>query len=181
MSVLAVLGIAQTLGITEWIGDKLSGSDSSAAKVASKVLDFASQITGESDPVKIQKALSTDPTLAAELKQTLVANEHEIDMAPYKDRANARQMYSVHNSQADKIAERVIKYNPLYILLCLIVQSLALYFLHENASLLSLITSVLTMAIKSFFDERKEVTGFYFGSSMGSKNKDINNQFKGSD
>jgi hypothetical protein len=180
MSVLAVLGIAKTLGITDWISNKLSGSDNDAAKVASKVLDFASQATGESNPLKIEKALSNDPKLAAELKATLMANEHEINMAPYKDRQGARGMHNKHPEQADKIADRIMKYNPVYIAICLICQAFALYFMRDNPELLALLTSVLTMATKSFFDERKDVTGFFYGSSMGSKSKDINSQFRGS-
>jgi hypothetical protein len=180
MSVLAVLGIAKTLGITDWISNKLSGSDNDAAKVASKVLDFANQVTGESDPVKIEKALSNDPKLAAELKATLMANEHEINMAPYKDRQNARAMHNQHPEQADEIANRIMKYNLPYILFLLVANCLAMFFLREFSAILAIISNLIGMTLKSLFDERNCVTGFYFGSSMGSKNKDVNNQFKGS-
>jgi hypothetical protein len=181
MSVLAVLGIAKTLGITGWISNKLSGSDNDAAKVASKVLDFASQVTGESDPVKIEKALSNDPKLAAELKATLMANEHEINMAPYKDRKDARAMHNQHPEQADKIADRIMKYNLPYILFLLVANCLAMFFLREYSAILAIISNLIGMTLKSLFDERNCVTGFYFGSSMGSKNKDMNNPLKGSD
>jgi hypothetical protein len=178
MSVLAVLGIAKTLGINDWISNKLSGSDNAAAKVASKVLDFASQVTGESDPVKIEKALSNDPKLAAELKATLMANEQEINMAPYKDRQNARDMHNKHPEQADEIANHIMKYNLPYILFLLVANCLAMFFLREYSAILAIISNLIGMTLKSLFDERNCVTGFYFGSSMGSKNKDT---LKGSD
>ncbi len=181
MSVLAVLGIAQTLGITEWMSDKLSGSDSSAAKVASKVLDFASQVTGETDPKAMEKTLIAQPTLAAELKRTLVANEHEINMAPYQDRKDARAMHNQHPEQADKIADRIMKYNLPYILFLLVANCLAMFFLREYSAILAIVSNLIGMTLKSLFDERNCVTGFYFGSSMGSKNKDMNNSLTGSD
>ena len=180
MSVLAVLGIAKTLGITDWLGEKLSGSDSGAAKVASKVLDFASQVTGETDPVKIEKVLSADPALAAQLKKTLMTNEHELDMAPYKDRQDARAMHNQHPEQADKIADRIMKYNLPYILFLLVANCFAMFFLRDYSAILAIVSNLIGMTLKSLFDERNCVTGFYFGSSMGSKNKDVNNPLKGS-
>jgi hypothetical protein len=180
MSFFAVLGIAKTLGLTDWISNKLSGSDNDAVKIAAKVIDFASQATGESDPVKINNALIADPTLATKLKQTLLDNEHELDMAPYKDRKDARAMHNQHPEQADKIADRIMKYNLPYILFLLVANCLAMFFLREYSAILAIISNLIGMTLKSLFDERNCVTGFYFGSSMGSKNKDMNNPLKGS-
>jgi hypothetical protein len=181
MSVLAVLGIAKTLGITDWVSDKLSSSDNGAAKIAAKVLDFASQATGESDPVKINKALIADPTLAIQLKQTLLDNEHELDMAPYKDRQDARAMHNQHPEQADKIADRIMKYNLPYILFLLVANCLAMFYLRDYSAILAIVSNLIGMTLKSLFDERNCVTGFYFGSSMGSKNKDVNHPLKGNE
>ena len=180
MSIMAVLGIAETLGLTDWVKSKLSNSDSNSAKIAAKVMDFAMSKTGESDPDKIQQKLSTDPTLAAQLKQTLLDNELEIDMAPYKDRQDARVMHNKHPEQADKIADRVMSQNLPYIFILLIVNVLAVYFLKDQGAIIATISNVLGMTIKSLFDERICVTGFYFGSSMGSKNKDDKASEKGS-
>ena len=43
MSIMAVLGIAETLGLTDWVKSKLSNSDSNSAKIAAKVIDFATK------------------------------------------------------------------------------------------------------------------------------------------
>ncbi|PCI62032.1 MAG: hypothetical protein COB35_04955 [Gammaproteobacteria bacterium] len=174
MSVLAVYSIAKTLGLTDWLADKLAGSDSTAAKLASKVMHFAASKTGETDPEKIQAKLAADPALAAALKQTLIDNAHQLDLAPYKDRASARTMYSVHNDQADKIAERIIKYNLFYVLFLVLVQCLLIHFLKDEAAVLAAASATIGAVIKGLLDERKDVTGFYFGSSMGSKQKDAN-------
>jgi len=178
MSIIAALGIAQAVGLTDWVKGKLERSDSSAAKVASKVLDFAASKTGESDPKKIEAALSSNPELAAQLKQTLMANEHELDMAPYLDRQDARAMHNKHPEQADKIADGIMKYNLPYIFVLLVANVLAMFFLKDYSAILAIVSNLLGMTIKSLFDERNCVTGFYFGSSMGSKNKDVN-QVKG--
>jgi hypothetical protein len=172
MSITAALTIAKATGLDDWVLDKLGLADSGAAKLAGKILDYATDATGNSSPTKALERLSNNPVALQAFKDKVLANEHELKKLSFADKQNARQMYQVHHNQADVIADRIMKYNPLYIGICLAIQACALYFLQGNASLLSLITSILTMAIKSFFDERKEVNGFFFGSSMGSKQKD---------
>lgn len=179
MSIIAALGIAKAVGLTDWITNKLSTSDNDAAKIAAKVIDFASDVTGQKGNKAIEQQLSTNPELAAQLKQTLLNNEHEIDMAPYKDRQDARAMHNKHPQQADKIADRIMKYNLPYIFILLIANVLAMFYLKEFSAILAIVSNLLGMTIKSLFDERNCVTGFYFGSSMGSKNKDLNHQLKG--
>jgi hypothetical protein len=179
MSIIAALGIAKAVGLTDWVTNKLSGSDNNAAKIAAKVIHFASDATGQTDQATIEKQLSNNPELAAKLKQTLLSNEHELDMAPYKDRQDARAMHNQHPEQADKIADRIMKYNLPYIFILLIANVLAMFYLKDYSAILAIVSNLLGMTIKSLFDERNCVTGFYFGSSMGSKNKDANNQLKG--
>jgi hypothetical protein len=180
MSIIAALGIAEAVGLTGWIKNKLSGSDSTAASVASKVLDFTTAKTGESDPEKAMAALNANPELAAQLKQTLMANEHALDMAPYLDRKDARAMHNQHPEQADKIADGIMKFNLPYIFILLVANVLVMFFLKDFSAILAIVSNLLGMTIKSLFDERNCVTGFYFGSSMGSKNKDSHSLPKGS-
>lgn len=179
MSIVAALGIAKAVGLTDWVTNKLSGSDNDAAKIAAKVITFASDATGQKEPSLIEKQLSANPELAAKLKQTLLNNEHQLDMAPYLDRKDARAMHNKHPQQADKIADRIMKFNLPYIFVLLIANVLAMFYLKEFSAILAIVSNLLGMTIKSLFDERNCVTGFYFGSSMGSKEKDQNNQLKG--
>lgn len=172
VSILAAIGIADKLGLGDWVKEKLGKSDSTAAKVATKVVDIASQLTGETNPDLITKKLSSDPALAAKLKETLINNEHELNMAGYVDRQSARDMHKVNHQQADKIAQRIMSHNLPYIFVLLIINALVVYYLQEQGALIATISNVLGMTIKSLFDERHAVTGFYFGSSLGSKLKD---------
>lgn len=181
MSVIAALGIAKAIGLTDWVTNKLKNSDNDAVQIAAKVIDFASDATGQKDIKAMEHQLNTNPALADKLKKTLLDNEHELDMAPYKDRQDARAMHNKHPEQADKIADRIMKYNLPYILFLLIANCLAMYFLKDYSAILAIVSNLIGMTLKSLFDERNCVTGFYFGSSMGSKNKDANNQLKGSD
>jgi hypothetical protein len=157
MSITAALAIAQATGLSGWIVDKLKGSDNSAAKLAGKVIEFAQDATGQDTP------------------------EEDLKKLAFEDRKDARKMYQVHHGQADQIADRIMKWNLVSILVLVVLQCLSYYYLQDQTELLMAVTSIISMAIKSLFDERKDVTGFYYGSSMGSKNKDVNNQFKGSD
>ncbi|GLX86356.1 hypothetical protein tloyanaT_26090 [Thalassotalea loyana] len=177
MSISAALALADLIGVDDWLLKKLKKSDSGAAKVASKVIEFASNVTGEpqSTDAMLEK-LKQDNQLQMQLSATLVNNEHELKRLAFEDRKDARQMYQVHNQQADVIAERIMKWNLPYIFLLLIANALAAYFLKEHSALLLAVGNVIGMAIKSLFDERKEVTGFFFGSSMGSKQKDMKEQ-----
>ena len=175
MSILAALGIAKAVGLTDWLTNKLSSSDNNAANIAANVINYATAKTGETDPINISAKLSSDPTLAAALKQTLLDNQQTLAMAPYRDRLDARAMHNKHPQQADKIADRIMKYNLPYIFVLLVANVLAMFFLKEYSAILAIVSNLLGMTIKSLFDERNTVTGFYFGSSMGSKNKDTNN------
>lgn len=168
----AALGIAQAVGLDSWIINKLSSSDSGAANLAGKVIQLATEVTGEKDPEKCANSLMGDRDAMAEFKLLAEVNQQELLMAGYEDRKDARQMYNKHSNQADLIADRVMKYNLPYICIALLANVLAVYYMRDAGAVLAAISSVLGMAIKSLFDERMAVTGFYFGSSMGSKNKD---------
>jgi hypothetical protein len=170
--VTIALALAKATGADEWFLDKINGN-----KTAKKVLEIATSVTGINSADKNLDAITKDPALAAKIKLALVANKQEIAMAAFEDRRDARSMYRIHPAQADKLAERIMKWNLPYIAFLLVVNIAAIYFLKDHSALLAVVANVLGMAIKSLFDERKEVSGFYFGGSMQSspdngKNKD---------
>lgn len=167
------LAIAKATGLDDFILDKIRGN-----KTANTVLNLAKQATGLSDPKACLEAISQNEQHALELKTLIYQHKHELSLAYYEDRADARAMYRIHPQQADKLAERIMRYNLPYIVFLLIVNCLAIYFLKEHAALLAAISNVLGMAIKSLFDERKEVSGFYFGSSMGTSPDNGKNDYE---
>lgn len=88
---------------------------------------------------------------------------------------SARNMYVSSGSvQADKIADRVMKWNIIYAVVIALAQIFALtYFTDLPDTVIVIIGNVCGWIIKGVLDERKDVTGFYFGSSIGSKAKDL--------
>ena len=176
MSISTALIIAKATGLDDWIINKLKKSDSGAAKLASKIIGFATQATGFENPEHAAKQLTESADQNEQFVLAVTANEHELKKLAFEDRKDARAMYQVHNNQADKVAENVIKYNLWIIALLFIAMAIASYFLQQQAALMSIVNSICTMTIKTLFDERKEVLGFYFGSSMGSKQKDQNKE-----
>lgn len=168
----AALAIADLTGLDDWIGKKLRRSDNGAAKLATKIMDMAQDVTGSADAAAIAKSLNSDPHANAKFRELVESNDQALRLAAYQDRKDARDMYKDHSGQADKIADRIMKWNALYIVIALIANVVAVYYLKDSGAVLATLSSVLGMAIKSLFDERMAVTGFYFGSSMGSKHKD---------
>ncbi|MEO0368011.1 MAG: hypothetical protein AAF197_04405 [Pseudomonadota bacterium] len=160
------LGIARVTGLTRWVQKKLGKKLGDNA--ANQIIELATQVTGKKDPQQALDAVNVDNALADELRSMIIANEHELKMAAYEDRKDARASYKVHPEQADKLAERIFKWNLPYIGFCIAINCLVLYYFKDNAPVLATISNVLGMVIKSLFDERKEVSGFYFGGSMHS-------------
>ena len=172
ITIASALAIANAVGLDDWIINKLNRSDSGAAKLAGKVVETASEITGYTSQDLLLKNLKSDQDAAAKLRNNMAENEHELKKLAFADLSNARDMYKHSNEQADKIAERITLYNPIYILLCVAIQGVGVYCLQDHATLLSMLTTLITLAIKSFIDQVSQVSGFFFGSSLGSKRKD---------
>ena len=82
-------------------------------------------------------------------------------------------MYVEQNVQADKIADRITKFNVLYIMLLVAVNCLLVYFLEGNGAVLAAASNIIGLVIRDLLAQIQAVTGFYFGSSMGSKSKDV--------
>ncbi len=173
MSITAAIAIADALGIDEWLKKKLGKSNNDAAKVASKFIDLAVTKSGVKNPDDILYKIEENPVLAAQLKTLMLDNAQALAMAPYQERKDARDMYEVNSKQAEKIADHIVIYNNVYIAFYLVVLGLVMYFIKDNAAVSAPVSSLITIIIKSKLDEQMQITGFYFGSSLGSKLKNI--------
>lgn len=170
--VTAALALADAAGLDDWVVEKLRKSDSGAARLATEVVDLAKQATGATRIEKARQDLSKHSDSAEEFKRLLAENDYGLWIAAYEDVKDARRMYEANNEQADLIASQIVRYNALYILIALISNALAVYYLKDSGAVLAALSNVLGMAIKSLFDERKDVTGFYFGSSADISHRD---------
>lgn len=96
----------------------------------------------------------------------------------------AHDTYIIKNDMADGIASQIISRNLPLIGLLVTVNVLLVYFLQDNASLIAIASNIIGVAIGNLFNERQAIINFFFGSSIGSKEKDneiskIKNQLKG--
>lgn len=168
---LPLIPIAQGLisiapSIAKWFGgDK-------AEDAAQSVVDIARQVTGHNEPDKAVNMILSDDKNKLAFLSLLEQNKTKLDDLYLADVQNAREMYGKHNEQADKIADRVMKHNGLYAFAIGLAQIVALaYFTNLPDVVVLAIGNVSGYLTKGFLDERATVCGFYFGSSLGSKNK----------
>jgi hypothetical protein len=151
--------------IAKWIGgDK-------AEDAASKISDIARTVAGIDDPKEAVDQVLKDPAMQLEFMKMVETNRFEFDRMYLADKQNARVMYGKHNEQADKIAHSVMRFNVIYVILVALAQILAITLTDLPESAVVVIGNVCGWIIKGLLDERIQVTGFYFGSSIGSKAK----------
>ncbi len=89
----------------------------------------------------------------------------------YKDIADARDMYkgSDHKT-ADEIAKKVIRWNILIAFASTIVLIACVIYIDDKV-LIAIISASLSALSTSLMQERQQVINFFFGSSIGSKEK----------
>ncbi len=88
-------------------------------------------------------------------------------------RGQSHESYRTNNQQADKIADLVIKWNLPIIAILVLVNILIVYYMQDNATLIAIVSQVIGIAIGKLFSERQAIIDFFFGSSIGSKEKDV--------
>lgn len=162
--ITGLASLAPTIG--KWLG----GSDGENA--AQAVADMARSVTGINDAQGAVNEILSDPIAQLEFMKLVEKNRTRLDELYLADRKDARAMYVEQNEQADKIADRITKFNVLYIMLLVAVNCLLVYFLEGNGAVLAAASNIIGLVIRDLLAQIQAVTGFYFGSSMGSKAKD---------
>ena len=163
-----VNGLAAILpSIGKWIGG------SNGEEAAKEVAGIATRVTGLSDPVSAVKEVLADPTAQLDFLRLVETNRTRLDELYLADRQDAREMYVEQNIQADKIADRITKFNVMYIIGLVALNCVIVYFLEDNAALVAAASNIIGLVIRDMLAQIQAVTGFYFGSSMGSKAKDV--------
>jgi hypothetical protein len=165
----AALSLADKVGITEWLGDKVGGE--MGVKTAKTITGLAQTVTGTKSPEEALAAIQENSQLAAELKNKIIDNEHELRVAYLADVNSARDMYKGSDHQmADKIADRVIIWNLPFIALLVGVNVGVISFVEDPIIAVS-VGNIVGASIAYLWNERSTVINFFFGSSKGSKDK----------
>lgn len=143
-----------------------------AHKAASTVSSIAEAVTGEKGKSAVA-ALEASPELALEFEKAVMADKHIEEQMAYDDRQDARDMYELHHQATDDLSHFIMAWNLPAVMMLVGLQIAAMFFFREKPEFLALISTTFGFIINALLNERQQVTGFRFGSSVGSKAKDI--------
>ena len=157
------MGLAQFApGIIKWI----TGSEKAEA-AAAKVVDIAKAATGQSTGEAALITLKADPNAVIAFRQSVMANEAELDKAFLLDRQNARGrdvamvQAGRYNWRADVLAVLAVG----GLVLCV-------YFIARDAGLPERAVNAIMFVAGVLASAVRDVYGFEFGSSRSSQVKD---------
>ena len=154
--------------ISKW----LSSSEESVAttqKVAQQVVGIAKKITKTEEPMAAVQALAQDPKLLLQYQQALANIEHEIEHAYLQERMNARDRDAaiIAAGRSNTRADIMVIAAATGLLFCLF--ALGYYQKElpgEAVGIISTIAGIFGACLKDAY-------AFEFGSSRGSKTKDL--------
>ena len=162
------------LGLVKFVPDLIGMFDSKKGEQAKKISEtvgkVAEAVTGKSGQDAVN-AIEQDPALAYRFKLAVMADSHVVEQMNLDNTKSARDMYKVHPDQAAKIANNIMKYNLIIVFLLVIINVGAVTFLKDDAAVLAIVSNFIGIVLHALLNERQSVVNFFYGSSMGSKNK----------
>ena len=166
--------IALGLSLAKYIPDVVGiFAGEKKADAAKKVIDIAESLTGKKSD-KAVEAIEKDPALALEFQKLVYAEKNELQRLFLDDISDARDM-SVESGKmgelSSRIADQIMTWNLPAVFALIICQCAVLIFLEDKVEIVALVSNAIGFVINSLLNERQQVTGFLFGSSMGSKLK----------
>ena len=149
--------------IARWIGGEKS------EKVAQQIVETAKKVTGESDPSKVLQSLKASPKLVAQFQHALLKMEHELEMTEFEDRksARSRDMAFLQAQRHNIRADIMVVAAAIGLISCLL--TITLYSGQLPGEAVGIISTVAGI----FGSCLKDAYAFEFGSSRGSKMKDL--------
>jgi len=176
------MSISLALGLLQFAPKLVSlfGSDSGSkvSALAETVANVARTVTGKDDLSDATEALKADPQLAYQFQIAVMENETVLERLDEQSRQRASDQYQkTGHKQADKIADHVVKYNLPTIVGLVVANAGAVWFLGEKGTLIAIVSNLIGVVIGQLLQERQSVISFFFGSSLGSKQKGV--QLKG--
>lgn len=172
MDPLSAVALAKTIltvtGLGGWAKKKLG--DKFGTKTAETIGAIAQAAMKTSSPEAALVELRKDPAKALLLRDKLEQREHELILAGLDDVKSAREMYTEQHDMADHVARKVIRQNHLIVLLLIVANSAVALFVKESGLALAL-GSLISASVGALWQERQQIIGFYFGSSLSSKTK----------
>ncbi|AUR86320.1 TMhelix containing protein [Vibrio phage 1.084.O._10N.261.49.F5] len=146
-----------------------------AENIAEDVLGIATNLTGTSSKSEALKIINQDPKVALEFQKAVMADKHRIEEMFLADKKDAREMQKAALDQDDLFSKRFIYYFASVWSLFAMSYLACITFLtipEANTRIVDTVTGFLLGTIISAMIQ------FFFGSSLGSKNKDKNSGVK---
>lgn len=166
---LPILGILGALKMVPKLFKAVKGGDKS---LASKAIDIARVVTGAGTEADAVEALKADPEKMYQYQMALLADKHIPDRLDLENTKSARRMYmEASKERADEIAKDVMAVN-LPVMFLLVAINIGVVYFFEEGALIAIASNFIGMMLKELMSERQTVMNFFFGSSLGSKNKD---------
>lgn len=160
------------LGLLRFVPDLIGLFDKDKS-VVEKVAGIAKSITGAETVDQAEQALVADPALAYQFKLAVMENETVLEKLDEQSRQRASEQYSIHNEQADKIADSIMSRNLPTVFALVVINAVVVYlFTHYAANQIgqvAIISNLIGVVIGSLIQERQQVVSFFFGSSLGTK------------
>lgn len=150
------------------------------AKQAGELLDLGTNATQD----QVIEHLNNNPEAVVKLKelevqakdlelQHLRKQNEELNRHEEARQLIAHETYRIKSTMQDTIATKIINNNLPFIVLLVIINIGVVYFLRdkEYSVLVAAVSNIIGITIGNLFTERQSVVNFFFGSSIGSKDK----------
>jgi len=135
---------------------------------APHILDLVGEVVPDYGALGIVKGL-----IEKDEKMNPILKEEALDVIKMDllDLSNARDMYkNGNNIMADSIANRVIKFNLWVVLIAIVIEIVSVIYIQDKV-LIAIISGAIGGVTTALLQERQQVINFFFGSSIGSKEK----------
>jgi hypothetical protein len=147
--------------IIKWI----TGSDK-AADAAGAVVEIAETVTGRKGADALD-ALKADPALVLQFRQSVIAQEADLDKAYLADRADARKRDAVFISSGT----RNYRADFMFLLAVAMIAGLV-WLVWKDPSINEYMKGIFTLVLGRFLGYLDNIYNFEFGSTRASKKKD---------
>ena len=162
------------LGLIKYVPDLIGLFDSKKGEQAKKISEtvgkIAETVTGKAGHEAVL-SIEQDPALAHQFKLAVMADNHVNEQMHLDNTKSARDMYKVNPEQASKVANNIMKHNLIIVFLLVLINVASVVGLKDHAAVLAIVSNFIGIVMMALLSERQAVVNFFFGSSMGSKNK----------
>ena len=169
--------IGKTIGkVAPMIGTLLAPATGGASVAIGALV--SSVLGVENTPEAVEAEIKANPEALLkikelEFKEADALRKQVLDLAKLENEkyTTAHTSYQAKNDMADKVALQIISRNLPLIGILVVMNVAIVHLFKENATLIAIASNVIGIAIGNLFAERQAIVNFFFGSSLGSKQK----------